>query len=72
MHSGIEAGSIEAKIFMDHHGTYVNLFLLPLLLVSVIGSLFVDAYMEAAQAAFYREVSGTELQAETICVRNEQ
>ena len=40
---------------------YGNFILLPLLMVSFIGSLFVDAYMEAAQAAFYREVSGTEL-----------
>lgn len=35
-------------------------FLLPLILVAMVGSLFVSAYMEAAQAAFYREVSGTE------------
>lgn len=37
-----------------------NLTLLPLILVTVIGDLFVCAYMEAAQAAFYRYVSGTE------------
>ena len=29
--------------------------------ISILGDLFVGAYMEAAQAAFYREVSGTEL-----------
>lgn len=40
---------------------YGNFILLPLLLVSFVGSMFVDAYMEAAHAAFYREVSGTEL-----------
>ncbi|MBQ3257047.1 MAG: DUF975 family protein, partial [Oscillospiraceae bacterium] len=38
-----------------------NFFLLPLILVTIVGDLFVGAYMEAAQAAFYREVSGTEL-----------
>ncbi len=35
-------------------------YLLPLILVTMVGSLFLSAYMEAAQAAFYREVSGTE------------
>ena len=38
-----------------------NFFLLPLIMVTIVGDLFVGAYMEAAQAAFYREVSGTEL-----------
>ena len=53
---------------------YGNFILLPLLIVSFIGSLFVDAYMEAAQAAFYREVSGTEAEANTyyVEVENEQ
>ena len=53
---------------------YGNFILLPLLLVSFVGSLFVDAYMEAAQAAFYREVSGTEAEANTyyVEVENEQ
>ena len=37
-----------------------NFLLLPLILVTIVGDLFVGAYMEAAQAAFYREVSGTE------------
>ena len=41
-------------------------------LVTIVGELFVGAYMEAANAAFYREVSGTELQAETIYIENEQ
>ena len=35
--------------------------LLPLILVTIVGDLFVGAYMEAANAAFYREVSGTEV-----------
>lgn len=35
--------------------------LLPLILVTIVGDLFVGAYMEAANAAFYREVSGTEI-----------
>lgn len=48
-----------------------NFFLLPLILVTVVGDLFVSAYMEAAQAAFYREVSGTEVVAGTIYVDNE-
>ena len=53
---------------------YGNFIFLPLLIVSFIGSLFVDAYMEAAQAAFYREVSGTEAEANTyyVEVENEQ
>lgn len=53
---------------------YGNFILLPLLIMSFIGSLFVDAYMEAAQAAFYREVSGTEAEANTyyVEVENEQ
>ena len=53
---------------------YGNFILLPLLIVSFVGSLFVDAYMEAAQAAFYREVSGTEAEANTyyVEVENEQ
>lgn len=38
-----------------------NFLLLPLILVTIVGDLFVGAYMEAAQAAFYREVSGTEV-----------
>ncbi len=49
-----------------------NFLLLPLILVTIVGDLFVGAYMEAAQAAFYREVSGTERQAETIYVENGQ
>lgn len=40
-----------------------NFLLLPLLAVSLVGELFLAAYMEAAQAAFYREVSGTEIAA---------
>ena len=36
-------------------------FVASLILVTIVGDLFVGAYMEAAQAAFYREVSGTEL-----------
>ena len=48
-----------------------NFFLLPLILVTIVGDLFVGAYMEAAQAAFYREVSGTEVVAGTIYVDNE-
>ncbi len=35
--------------------------LLPLIFVTIVGDLFVSAYMEAANAAFYREVSGTEI-----------
>jgi len=35
-------------------------YLLPLVLVTIVGNLFLSAYMEAAQAVFYREVSGTE------------
>ncbi len=38
-----------------------NFFLLPLILITIVGDLFVSAYIEAANAAFYREVSGTEL-----------
>lgn len=49
-----------------------NFFLLPLILVTIVADLFVSAYMGAANAAFYREVSGTELQAETIYIENEQ
>ncbi len=37
-----------------------NLRLMPLLLVGIVGKLFVGVYREAAHAAFYREVSGTE------------
>lgn len=48
-----------------------NFFLLPLILVTVVGDLFVSAYMEAAQAAFFREVSGTESMANTIYVNAE-
>ena len=48
-----------------------NFFLLPLILVTIVGDLFVGAYMEAAQAAFYREVSGTEVVSETIYVDND-
>lgn len=36
-----------------------SFLLLPLILVSAIGSLFLDAYIEAAHAAFYREISET-------------
>ncbi len=43
-----------------------NFLLLPLILVTVIADLFLGAYMEAANAAFYREVSGTEDQIENI------
>ncbi|MBQ3258232.1 MAG: DUF975 family protein [Oscillospiraceae bacterium] len=48
-----------------------NFFFLPLILVTIVGDLFVGAYMEAANAAFYREVSGTIPQAEMIYVENE-
>ncbi len=48
-----------------------NFFLLPLILVTVIGNLFVSAYMEAANAAFYREVSGTGLEANTYDINVE-
>ena len=48
-----------------------NFFFLPLILVTIVGDLFVSAYMEAAQAAFYREVSGTESMANTIYVNAE-
>ena len=48
-----------------------NFFFLPLILVTIVGDLFVSAYIEAAQAAFYREVSGTEVVAGTIYVDNE-
>ena len=48
-----------------------NFFLLPLILVTIVGDLFVSAYMEVAQAAFYREVSGTEVVSETIYVDND-
>lgn len=41
--------------------------MLPLILVTAVGGLFLSAYMEAAQAAFYREVSGTEI-SDTIVV----
>ena len=47
------------------------IFFLPLILVTIVGDLFVSAYMEAAQAAFYREVSGTESMANTIYVNAE-
>ena len=51
-----------------------NFMLLPLILVTIVGGLFVSAYMEAANAAFYREVSGTEMDSNTIYVEveNEQ
>lgn len=51
-----------------------NFILLPLILITIVGDLFVCAYMEAAQAAFYREVSGTEIDPNTIYVEveNEQ
>jgi len=51
-----------------------NFILLPLIFITIVGDLFVCAYMEAAQAAFYREVSGTEAEANTyyIEVGNEQ
>ena len=48
-----------------------NFFFLPLILVTIVGDLFVSAYIEAAQAAFYREVSGTESMANTIYVNAE-
>ncbi len=43
-----------------------QIIFLPLILVSVILELFVIAYDEAATAAFYREVSGTEDQSDNI------
>ena len=49
-----------------------NFFLLPLILATIVGDLFVSAYVEAAQAAFYREVSGTEAAPNTIYIENEQ
>ena len=39
----------------------VGLLALPLILLTVAGSLFLQPYQEAAQAAFYREVSGTDI-----------
>lgn len=48
-----------------------NFLFLSLILVSIAGNLFLNAYMEAAQAAFYREVSGTEVEANTIHVVKE-
>lgn len=48
-----------------------NFAFLPLILVSFIAHLFVDTYREAANAAFYREVSGTEAPLYTIFSENE-
>ncbi|MBQ4354412.1 MAG: DUF975 family protein [Clostridia bacterium] len=39
-----------------------SMLLLPLVFVTILGYLFLYAYQEAAQAAFYREISGTEIQ----------
>jgi len=47
-------------------------FLLPLILLTVVGEMFLSAYMEAANAAFYREVSGTESSADFAGSENEQ
>lgn len=43
-------------------GGFAGVFFAPLIFVTVIGSYIVLAYKEAAQAAFYREISGTEIQ----------
>ncbi len=40
---------------------WMGLVFLPLVLVTIAGSLVLQPYIEAAQAAFYREVSGTEI-----------
>lgn len=45
---------------------WMGLLFLPLILLTVAGELFLHPYKEAAQAAFYREVSGTEIPAAAI------
>ncbi len=46
-------------------GTW-GILLLPLILLSMLASLFLCAYHEAAHAAFYREISGTALPEEVL------
>jgi uncharacterized membrane protein len=50
----------------------IMIFLFPLILVTIVGNLFLNTYIEAAQAAFYREVSGTEISANTTYTEYEQ
>ena len=52
--------------------SFIGWQLLSLLLTFGIGELWLTPYRQAANAAFYREVSGTEVRTETIYVENEQ
>ena len=48
-----------------------NFLFLTLILVTIVGVLFGGVYMEVAQAAFYREVTRTEVQNETMYIENQ-
>lgn len=52
--------------------SFIGWSILSSLLTFGIGDLWLTPYRQAASAAFYREVSGTELRAETVYVENEQ
>lgn len=52
--------------------SFIGWSLLSSLLTFGIGDLWLTPYRQAASAAFYREISGTEVQAGTIEIENEQ
>ena len=52
--------------------SFIGWSLLSALLTFGIGDLWLIPYRQAASAAFYREISGTEVQEETIEIENEQ
>ncbi len=52
--------------------SFIGWSLLSSLLTFGIGDLWLTPYRQAARAAFYREISGTEIQEETIEIENEQ
>lgn len=52
--------------------SFIGWSLLSSLLTFGIGDLWLTPYRQAASAAFYREISGTEVQEETIEIENEQ
>lgn len=50
-----------ARYAVNTHNLAVFLWLIPVSVPTIIGSLFLNPYMEASWAAFYREVSSTEV-----------
>ena len=53
-----------ARFAVNTHNLAVFLWLIPASVPTLIGSLFLNPYMEASWAAFYRDVSGTEVVAD--------